>query len=493
MRSPNVKLLIRIRKTDGKRSYKHPVIAANGKLKPLLAIVNGKPEHHPEGVYCLRYNKSGKRIWEEVGKDAGKAITEKLKREAIIRAQQLGAEVVEPSKEPPKRKISDAINEYLARVEISRSRKTYGEFSRMLPDFADVCGNKCPHEVTSFELMRYAHALRQRGLANRTVANRVARVTCFLKWAGFADLLNDADKRSLKYVNKTVDAYSMEELLPLFAAATDKEWMILQFFLGSGGREAEVANATWLDINFSDYTFVVHDKPERGFTPKDNSERRVPLSDELVDALKTWRELHPSDIYIFPNEFGRPNGHFLRMLKRIAFRAGLNCGECSRVGQGKRQTCRTSPICAKFTLHKFRRTFATFHHEHGVPVTQIQDWLGHESIETTLLYLAISDARSEKSRRWANGTFKDLFKIGLSSTPTIFSCESFPKSHFTTHVSIKTPEDTHEYSGGSTRTSQRLSHSESISCPVGEAPANDLQVDSTRQAAAHPLGGSDRV
>jgi integrase/recombinase XerD len=493
VRNPNVKILIRIRTTDGKRSYKRPVFASNGKLKPLFALVDGKPKYHPEGVYCLRYSKSGKRIWEEVGKDAGKAITEKLKREGIIRAQTLGIEVVEASKDSRKPKLRDAICEYLGRVEISRSRKTYGEFARMLPDFVDVCRSQYAHEVTSYEIMRYAHVLRQRGLAKRTVANRVARVTCFLKWAGVADLLNDADKQSLKYVRKTVDAYSTEQLLALFSAATEKEWMILQFFLGSGGREAEVANATWFDISFSDHTFVVHDKPERGFRPKDNAERRIPLSDELIEALRTWRELHPSDVYIFPNELGRPNGHFLRMLKQIAFRAGLDCGECFGVEQGKRQTCRTSPTCAHFTLHKFRRTFATFHHEHGVPVTQIQDWLGHESIETTLLYLAISDARSEKSRRWANGTFKDLFKTRLSPTPTTLSSEPFPKSHFTTHVSIRPPEDTYEYSGGSTGTSHRLSHSESISCPVGEAPANDLQVDSTRQAAAHPIGGSDRV
>jgi hypothetical protein len=34
-----------------------------GKLKPLYAVVNGKPEHHPEGVYNLRYVKASKRVW----------------------------------------------------------------------------------------------------------------------------------------------------------------------------------------------------------------------------------------------------------------------------------------------------------------------------------------------------------------------------------------------------------------------------------------------
>jgi hypothetical protein len=40
------------------------VYAANGKLKPLCAFVDGKQEHHREGVYHLRYLKAGKRVWE---------------------------------------------------------------------------------------------------------------------------------------------------------------------------------------------------------------------------------------------------------------------------------------------------------------------------------------------------------------------------------------------------------------------------------------------
>jgi hypothetical protein len=36
----------------------------NNKLKPLCGLVDGKPRHHPEGVYHLRYMKRSKRVWE---------------------------------------------------------------------------------------------------------------------------------------------------------------------------------------------------------------------------------------------------------------------------------------------------------------------------------------------------------------------------------------------------------------------------------------------
>jgi len=59
-----VRLYLRVRLPNGNRQCVDPVYAANGKLKPLCAFVDGKQEHHREGVYHLRYLKAGKRVWE---------------------------------------------------------------------------------------------------------------------------------------------------------------------------------------------------------------------------------------------------------------------------------------------------------------------------------------------------------------------------------------------------------------------------------------------
>jgi hypothetical protein len=67
----------------------HP--AAKGKLKPLFAFVDGKPEYHPEGVYFLRYAREGKRIWEHAGKDWQLALDAKVKQERAMAAQAVGA------------------------------------------------------------------------------------------------------------------------------------------------------------------------------------------------------------------------------------------------------------------------------------------------------------------------------------------------------------------------------------------------------------------
>ena len=80
----------------------------------------------------------------------------------------------------------------------------------------------------------------------------------------------------------------------------------------------------------------------------------------------------------------------------------MNCGHCYNKN-GK--CCVTTPVCKRFELHRFRKTFATMHHEAGVSARTIQLWLRHSDLETTLKYLAASDHKSEKIREQVNSTF----------------------------------------------------------------------------------------
>ena len=52
---------------------------------------------------------------------------------------------------------------------------------------------------------------------------------------------------------------------------------------------------------------------------------------ELVTLLRARKKNAPHPRWIFVNEDGRPDNHFLRKLKRVAHRAGLNCGHCQTV------------------------------------------------------------------------------------------------------------------------------------------------------------------
>jgi integrase/recombinase XerD len=121
-----------------------------------------------------------------------------------------------------------------------------------------------------------------------------------------------------------------------------------------------------------------------------------------VELLRTRRARSPHSRLIFTNTEGNPQGHFLRIFKRLGMRAGLNCGHCYN---RKKLCCAKHAVCTRFELHRLRKTFATMHHEAGVSARTIQRWLRHSSLDTTLRYLASSDDRSERTREQVNSTF----------------------------------------------------------------------------------------
>jgi hypothetical protein len=111
-----VRLKIRVRLSSGSRAYVDPVYSSNGKLKSLYALVKGKPEHHPEGIYNLRYLKAGKRVWDAVGADPQLALTAKLRVEHKLQAVSLGLTEPDPVKTSGKTGLADAVKEYLSDI-----------------------------------------------------------------------------------------------------------------------------------------------------------------------------------------------------------------------------------------------------------------------------------------------------------------------------------------------------------------------------------------
>jgi integrase len=75
---------------------------------------------------------------------------------------------------------------------------------------------------------------------------------------------------------------------------------------------------------------------------------------------------------------------------------------------GKPVSCADAPVCEHWILHRFRKNFATDRHQARVSARQIQKWLGHSSLETTLRYLATLDDTSEQVRDICNGAHSGL-------------------------------------------------------------------------------------
>jgi integrase len=359
---------------------------------------------YPDGtIFCLRYEVDGKRKWETL---TGDMITHKY---ALCRAKLresdllMGAinvakhapvvPVAAAKPEPVRLTLDQAMARYLNNAS-TKSPRTWHGYTYTLKQFRDSCAKQFLDEITKQDLYDFVTYLRVREMSDRTIHNRVEEVVGLLR---HYDIMTVTIK--VRYTEKEIRAYTREELRGLFAACSPEDRLVYEFFLGSGCREQEVSHACWDDVNFESKTYTVREHLEIGFVPKDREERGVPLPDSLVTALQQRRLAHPDTKLIFPNKQGKPEGHFLRRLQTIAANAGLS---------------------GKFELHKFRKSFATMHHEAGVSARTLQKWLGHASLETTLAYLEAADIRSERTRDQVNNSFAVL-RVE-PATATVHAC-----------------------------------------------------------------------
>ena len=371
----------------------------------------------PEGETFVLFWYEGKaKKAKAVGRFADEAQTALINKEAALRrASVAGAVPASTAVEPEKpttsgRDFPEAVNQYLSEVRRGKSKKTHLAYSIALDGFSKVCKAQTIEAISRGDVLKYTDMLRDSSLTPRTIANRLAFLKTFFKHFDLAWPMFKTDR--VKFTEKTVEAYSLEDLQSLFAAANLEEFELYQFLLGTGVREQEAMFAVWKDVDFNGKSFKVSEKLDLGFTPKDKEEGSIPIPDSLVALLKTRRERYPDTRLIFPLPDGKPNGHMLRTLQRLAHRAGLNCGGCyNRAGR----CCKDKAICHHWGLHRFRKTFATMHHEAGVPVRTIQRWLRHSSLDTTLRYLAGSDDKSAKTRLKVNNSFAGLVNSSLDA------------------------------------------------------------------------------
>lgn len=147
-------------------------------------------------------------------------------------------------------------------------------------------------------------------------------------------------------------------------------------------------------INYKENKLGVKERPQYKFKPKSYEARSVPVPSSFIAELKAWikEKKKAAGALAFPTpehpkrlEYGgdQPNAHHLELCKKIAYRAGLNCGRCVS-SKGK---CATGPYCENWYLHKWRHTYATKLLQSGVDIRSLQLLLGHKHLATTERYL----------------------------------------------------------------------------------------------------------
>jgi integrase/recombinase XerD len=356
-------------------------------------------------------------MYRNVGKDPEVALAERKRQERLL------AGFADPPPLPPGLTITQprltlaaAIDAFVAEKEGGPDRRAPKRWRGDLEKFAQVCGKRYLADITRTDIFAWMKHFQAKNSAPRTVFNWTQSLGTFLNAVKHhVDFKFTKKKRGgdiPNYTDPAVNWYSKDQLEKFFAACDQEERVCYLFFLKTGCREQEVSNACWSDLEFATTedgdgsVYVVQPKSdELKFTPKSAETRDVPLDDDLVKALLEHRATCPPRRLVFTSSNGKPEGHFLAKLKAIAFRAGLNCGTCT---SKKGLSCATHPVCRKWTLHRFRRTWATQHLHAGVSTYELRDWIGHSDEAQLRRYAKAVAAKSVETRRKIQNSWAGL-------------------------------------------------------------------------------------
>lgn len=358
---------------------------------------------YPAGIssFVLRYTENGKRITRGVGLDEGVKFLRQqqaLPGDAPVIGAPTGTLLSKSSSNVPSAltpesglTLEQALTVYLSELQ-SKSKATIVSYSAALKEFVNHAGRTKPIlQVARPQLLAYKSWLYEQEMSETTRHGRLLRVVMFLKHFGIQKPLVKTDwPRPNK---KTADAYSKDEVAAMLKAAeTEAERLLVEFFLYSGARDGEVMHTEKNDVRIAMNgggqevaILSIQAKDKYGWVTKSRRDRKVRLPLDFAKRLLAAYEDRPGDALLFPNKSGRPNNRLLEVIKRIAQRAGVK----------------------NASLHKFRRTFATFRSDHS-NVQTIKEALGHADIATTVRYLAANGAESDAEGAATEAAFGDL-------------------------------------------------------------------------------------
>ena len=178
------------------------------------------------------------------------------------------------------------------------------------------------------------------------------------------------------------DVLSVDEVRRLIAAVRTPHnrtyfWTVYSLGLRLGeGLHLQVG-----DIDSARMMVHVH----RGKGAKD---RYVPLPSSTLQALRAYWITHRHPLWLFPAT-GRDHGQAARADGPM---------ERSSVQGALRRVVHDLGFRKAISIHTLRHTYATHLLEAGVNLRLIQQYLGHSSLQTTMVYLHLTTASQEQAR-----------------------------------------------------------------------------------------------
>lgn len=241
---------------------------------------------------------------------------------------------------------------------------------------------KRPEEVVENDLHGFLAQLRDMGICARSQARILSGVRCFYRFLKLTDVIAEDPTellesprlgKHLPEVLSTAEIDMMASCIDPEKAESPRNRAILETLYGSGLRVSELVDARLSRLNMDEGCLIVEGKGKK--------QRLVPVSPVAIDLIREylpWR--YSLNI--------KSDAHDIIFLNRRG-------GRMSRimVFYVIRDLAAAAGILKTVSPHTLRHSFATHLLEGGASLRVIQELLGHESLETTEMYVHLDRSR----------------------------------------------------------------------------------------------------
>jgi integrase/recombinase XerD len=285
--------------------------------------------------------------------------------------------------------LCDDFLDYL-RGECHLADNTVQAYGRDLKRFVTWAGGRPIAQLRIDELSQYVASLQRSQLAPASISRNIVAVRTFFKYLQLEGVVEDnpaeliATQKMWERVPKVLSPRQVETFLQS-PRKRDSFWQrdraLLEVLYASGCRVSEVCGLRHIDLMLKQRQLKC-----RG---KGGKERLVPIGRRAIAAIEAYQaELRPvlaaraggACEAVFLSRTGRPLDRIQvwRLVKAYARRSGID---------------------PDISPHSLRHSFATHLLAGGADLRQVQEMLGHASIQTTQIYTHVEHSRLQKVHR----------------------------------------------------------------------------------------------
>ena len=289
-----------------------------------------------------------------------------------------------------------------------RTENTIRMYKQSLSMFFRECG-KSPLEVTADDIKMFLAVKEVRDGASKTYLKDLLRpISSFYQWMQreehiIKNPMNKVDDIKVPKVKKKAFTEQDIERMRLTIGDDLRIMCIFEMLLSTWCRVSEIAQIKISEIAEDRGSVLIHGKGQKDRICYINARAKIYLDKYLAERKDTNQYLFPKCNIPVGGEITFSTEVKKAKVKpkdwwKVPNLVGDNHIDKGTIESAIRKVGRKSQV-EKVHPHRFRRTGATFALRRGMPIEQVSKLLGHESIETTQIYLDISENELEQSHK----------------------------------------------------------------------------------------------